>query len=50
MARIHMASEASSAVNPIQLAKLFEERVPEYIHRINAYVPGRPIEEVEREL
>jgi histidinol-phosphate aminotransferase len=37
-------------VNPIQLAKLFEERVPDYIHRINAYVPGRPIEEVEREL
>jgi histidinol-phosphate aminotransferase len=37
-------------VNPIQLAKLFEEHVPEYIHRINAYVPGRPIEEVEREL
>jgi histidinol-phosphate aminotransferase len=37
-------------VNPIQLAKLFEERVPEYIHRINPYVPGRPIEEVEREL
>jgi histidinol-phosphate aminotransferase len=37
-------------VNPIQLQKLFEERVPDYIHRINAYVPGRPIEEVEREL
>lgn len=37
-------------MNPIQLAKLFEERVPDYIHRINAYVPGRPIEEVEREL
>jgi len=37
-------------VNPIQLEKLFEERVPDYIHRINAYVPGRPIEEVEREL
>jgi histidinol-phosphate aminotransferase len=37
-------------VNPIQLEKLFEERVPGYIHRINAYVPGRPIEEVEREL
>jgi histidinol-phosphate aminotransferase len=37
-------------VNPIQLAKLFQERVPDYIHRINAYVPGRPIEEVEREL
>jgi len=37
-------------VNSIQLAKLFEERVPEYIHRINPYVPGRPIEEVEREL
>jgi histidinol-phosphate aminotransferase len=37
-------------VNPIQLDKLFEERVPDYIHRINAYVPGRPIEEVEREL
>lgn len=37
-------------MNPVQLAKLFEERVPDYIHRINAYVPGRPIEEVEREL
>jgi histidinol-phosphate aminotransferase len=37
-------------VNPIQLEKLFGERVPDYIHRINAYVPGRPIEEVEREL
>ncbi|HEY4839455.1 MAG TPA: histidinol-phosphate transaminase [Candidatus Acidoferrales bacterium] len=37
-------------MNPIQLEKLFEERVPDYIHRINAYVPGRPIEEVEREL
>ena len=37
-------------MNPIQLQKLFEERVPDYIHRINAYVPGRPIEEVEREL
>ncbi len=37
-------------MNPIQLEKLFGERVPDYIHRINAYVPGRPIEEVEREL
>ncbi len=37
-------------MNPIQLQKLFEEHVPDYIRRINAYVPGRPIEEVEREL
>jgi hypothetical protein len=32
------------------MAKLFEERVPEYIRELNPYVPGRPIEEVERDL
>ena len=37
-------------MNFTQMSKLFEERVPDYIHGINAYVPGRPIEEVEREL
>lgn len=37
-------------MNPTRMAKVFEERVPDYIHRISAYVPGRPIEEVEREL
>jgi histidinol-phosphate aminotransferase len=37
-------------VNPTRIAKLFEERVPEYIRAISAYVPGRPIEEVEREM
>jgi histidinol-phosphate aminotransferase len=37
-------------LNPIQMAKLFEERVPQYIHDLNPYIPGRPIEEVEREL
>jgi histidinol-phosphate aminotransferase len=42
--------EALPPVNPTQIAKLFEERVPQYIHDLNPYVPGRPIEEVEREL
>jgi len=37
-------------VNPTRIAKLFEERVPEYIRAISPYVPGRPIEEVEREM
>lgn len=37
-------------MNFTQMSKLFEERVPDYIHGISAYVPGRPIEEVEREL
>jgi histidinol-phosphate aminotransferase len=37
-------------VNPTRIAKMFEERVPEYIRAISPYVPGRPIEEVEREL
>jgi len=37
-------------VNPTRMAKLFEERVPEYIRALNPYVPGRPIEEVERDL
>jgi histidinol-phosphate aminotransferase len=37
-------------VNPIRMAKMFEERIPEYIRTINPYVPGKPIEEVEREL
>jgi histidinol-phosphate aminotransferase len=32
------------------MAKMFEERIPEYIRTINPYVPGKPIEEVEREL
>jgi histidinol-phosphate aminotransferase len=32
------------------MAKLFEECVPEYIRTLNSYIPGRPIEEVEREL
>jgi len=37
-------------VNPIRMAKMFEERIPEYIRTISPYVPGKPIEEVEREL
>jgi histidinol-phosphate aminotransferase len=32
------------------MTKLFEECVPEYIRTLNSYIPGRPIEEVEREL
>jgi histidinol-phosphate aminotransferase len=37
-------------VNSARIAKLFEERVPLYIRGINPYIPGRPIEEVEREM
>ncbi|HUK30045.1 MAG TPA: hypothetical protein VLV89_02965, partial [Candidatus Acidoferrum sp.] len=37
-------------MNPIRIAKLFEERVPAYIRAISPYVPGRPIEKVEREM
>lgn len=37
-------------MNPTRLTKLFEQRVPEYIRTLNSYIPGRPIEEVEREL
>jgi histidinol-phosphate aminotransferase len=32
------------------MANISELRIPEYIHRIRRYVPGRPMEEVEREL
>ena len=37
-------------MNPAELAKLFEQRIPAYIRGIQPYIPGRPIEEVEREL
>ena len=37
-------------MNPIRMAKMFEERIPEYIRTISPYVPGKPVEEVEREL
>jgi histidinol-phosphate aminotransferase len=37
-------------VNPTRIAKLLEERVPDYIRAISPYIPGRPIEEVEREM
>lgn len=37
-------------MNPTRMTKLFEECVPEYIRTLNSYIPGRPIEEVEREL
>ncbi len=37
-------------MNPTRIAKLFEEHVPEYIRAISPYIPGRPIEEVEREM
>jgi histidinol-phosphate aminotransferase len=43
-------SEGRLHLNPTRMAKLFEERVPEYIRELNPYVPGRPIEEVERDL
>jgi len=32
------------------MAKTLEELIPEYIRGLPAYIPGRPIEEVEREL
>jgi histidinol-phosphate aminotransferase len=32
------------------MAHLIEELIPEYIRGLPAYIPGRPIEEVEREL
>ncbi|HET9399311.1 MAG TPA: histidinol-phosphate transaminase [Candidatus Acidoferrales bacterium] len=37
-------------MNSLRMAKLFEERIPEYIRTISPYVPGKPVEEVEREL
>ncbi len=37
-------------MNPTRIAKTFEERVPEHIRAISPYIPGRPIEEVEREM
>src|SRR2546425_13335163 len=32
------------------MTRTIEELIPEYIRGLPAYVPGRPIEEVEREL
>src|ERR1700704_5028386 len=32
------------------MAHTIEELIPEYIRGLPAYIPGRPIEEVEREL
>jgi histidinol-phosphate aminotransferase len=49
-ADVQLTNEGRPKVNPTRIAKLFEERVPAYIRAINPYVPGRPIEEVEREL
>lgn len=32
------------------MSRIFEQRIPDYIRGIPAYVPGKPVEEVEREL
>ena len=32
------------------MARTIEELIPDYIRGLPAYVPGRPIEEVEQEL
>ncbi len=41
-----LEKEANSA----GMTKTIEDRIPEYIRGISPYVPGKPVEEVEREL
>jgi histidinol-phosphate aminotransferase len=49
-AEIEIRCENSWAVDGIRMTRTIEELIPDYLRGLPVYVPGKPIEEVEREL